>query len=71
MDQDAKRLSRFIEQIECELEEIEGVQINGNQQLRLPHMTSISVTNIDGTRLVRTRQKSGGFSGLRMHIQHF
>lgn len=54
MDQDTKRLSRFIEQIECELEEIEGVQINGNQQLRLPHMTNISVTNIDGTRLVRT-----------------
>ena len=53
MKDESSRLSRLIETIEDELFDIEGLTINGNQSLRLPHMTSISITDVDGTRLIR------------------
>ena len=50
---EANRLGQLIETIEDELLDIEGVSINADQSIRLPHMTSVSIDGIDGSRLIR------------------
>ncbi len=40
-------------QLETELGELDGIKFNGASTNRLPHMTSISFQNIDGSNLLR------------------
>ena len=54
MKQDADRLQKLVELIEYEFAEEPGIHINGEEGLRLPYMTNLSIENIDGSRLIRT-----------------
>lgn len=51
---DAENLKNFIDLMEYELNDLEGIIINAAPNSRLPHMTSISILDIDGSRLLRT-----------------
>lgn len=53
MEEDSKRLSQLREKLEKELLEMDGVQLNGQAENRLPYMTNISFSNIDSTYMIR------------------
>jgi len=53
MEADSHRLGNLRSQLESELTEMDGVQINGALNSRLPHMTNITFQNIDGSHLLR------------------
>lgn len=53
MEEDSKRLSLLREKLEKELLEMDGVEINGTAENRLPYMTNISFRNIDNTYMIR------------------
>lgn len=53
MEENSKRLSRLREQLETELSDMDGVQVNGASENRLPYMTNISFQNIDSSHLLR------------------
>ena len=50
---EAKRLGRLRDRLESELSELEGILFNGDKGNRLPHTTSISFGDIDGSNLLR------------------
>ena len=50
---EAKRLGRLRDRLELELSELEGILFNGAKGNRLPHTTSISFGDIDGSNLLR------------------
>jgi cysteine desulfurase len=52
MHHDTQRLSKLRDTIEKELLMLEGVRINGDTSMRLPHMTNVSFHHIDETRLI-------------------
>lgn len=53
MESDSKRLRQLREQLEFELMELDGVQLNSSSNNRLPYMTNISFQNIDSNHLLR------------------
>ena len=53
MKDDSRRLSQLREQLESELAEMDGVQLNGALNNRLPFMTNITFQNIDSSHLFR------------------
>ncbi|NBC03271.1 MAG: aminotransferase class V-fold PLP-dependent enzyme [Bacteroidetes bacterium] len=53
MEEDSKRLSLLREKLEKELLEMDGVELNGAAENRLPYMTNISFRNIDNTYMIR------------------
>lgn len=53
MEEDSKRLSQLREKLEKELLEMDGVELNGAAENRLPYMTNISFQNIDSNHLLR------------------
>ena len=50
---EAKRLGKLRDRLESELSELEGILFNGAKGNRLPHTTSISFGDIDGSNLLR------------------
>lgn len=54
MSAEAERLLDLRDALETELSDLEGLIVNGQETNRLPHMTNISIPNIDGSRLVRS-----------------
>lgn len=53
MDEESKRLSKLREYLESELNELDGVKLNGDLKNRLPYMTNISFQDIDNSYLLR------------------
>ncbi|MCG2587282.1 cysteine desulfurase family protein [Rhodohalobacter sulfatireducens] len=53
MEEDSERLSLLREKLEKELLEMDGVELNGTAENRLPYMTNISFQNIDNTYMIR------------------
>lgn len=53
IEKDSKRLSLLREKLETELLEMDGVELNGAVDNRLPYMTNISFRNIDYTYMIR------------------
>ena len=54
MEQDARRLHHLRDQIEHALAGSCELRINGIKSPRLPHITNLSIENIDGSRLIRS-----------------
>jgi len=54
MSTESKRLRKWRDHLEAELQDIEGLRINGKNSPRLPHMTNLSFENIDGSKLIRS-----------------
>ncbi len=54
MESEAERLMDLRDALETELSDVDGLLVNGQDTNRLPHMTNISIPNIDGSRLLRT-----------------
>lgn len=54
MEAEGIRLQKLRDQLEGELTQIKGVQVNGGEADRLPHMTNLSFAHLDGNRLIRS-----------------
>jgi cysteine desulfurase len=52
MDSDAKRLSAMRDRLENSLLELEESYVNGSREHRLPHVTNISFTYVEGEGLM-------------------
>ncbi|MFH5883941.1 cysteine desulfurase family protein [Halalkalibaculum sp. DA3122] len=53
MEDEGGRLAKLRDHLESELADLEGIKFNGASTNRLPHMTSISFQNTDGSNLLR------------------
>ncbi len=54
MDQEAKRLSHLRDKLEKALGQLEEVEINGNREHRMPHVTNMSFKHVEGEGLMMT-----------------
>lgn len=54
MRKEATRLKKLRDSMERELRRINGLTVNGGSANRLPHVSNVTIPNIDGSRLIRS-----------------
>jgi cysteine desulfurase len=60
--QDSDRIGRLRDKLEAELLKIDGSSVNGNNNLRLPNVTNMAFSFVEGDGLIRAINKNIGVS---------